>query len=485
MPIDLNKPVSWKDASKKALLENLQGNILKGHGRDNATLLFIRFKTGAAAAARAFLQETATTHVGNALEELREAEDFKKSGTPGATHVSIALSASCYAFLGLLDARTPSDAAFRASLRQRKDILKDPPVSRWEKGLRQEIHALVLIADDLKACVDDVRSRIEESLAAQAAGKVVAREDGQVMRNKTHDGIEHFGYVDGRSQPLMLVEDINNEKGGIDKWDPTFGIGTALVPDPADPSGNGFGSYLVFRKLEQNVRGFKASEQKLAAKLGLVGEDAELAGALVIGRFEDGTPVVLQKTDGMGGTPPNRDVPNNFGFNGDKQGMKCPFAGHIRKTNPRGDTVALGAALQDERGHLMPRRGIPFGTRATHPNDPVLEDNPKLNPTKGVGLLFMAFNADISRQFEFTQQSWVNSSAFAGNTGIDGVIANGKNPPGMQKWPKVWGQSASGPMVSFDFSGFVTMKGGEYFFAPSLTFLRTLGRARAARKKKR
>lgn len=479
MAIDLTRPISGNPVApeEQALLKNLQGNILKGHGRDHATLLFIRFKSTAGADARAFLKHVATTFVRDAFLQLQQARDFKSTGKAGDVFVGVALAASAYPLLGLADAKTPADEAFRAGMRSRK-ALKDPPASKWDEGLRQTSHALILIADDLSARVDDVRHQIETDLAQRKAGTVVHREDGAAMRNKHNEGIEHFGYVDGRSQPLMLTEDLDHEKdekGGINRWDPTFGIGTALVPDPGDTTGGGFGSYLVFRKLEQNVRGFKAAEKKLAKKLKLTGEAEELAGALVIGRFEDGTPVVLQNVDGFTNAKGDPDVPNNFGFDADPDAMKCPFVGHIRKTNPRGDSVRrFNVPLAEERAHLMPRRGIPFGTRATHPNDPVLDEQPALYPRKGVGLLFMAFNATLENQFEFTQISWVNSSAFAGGTGIDPVIANGANPAGMQKWPATWGQASNGPMVSFDFSGFVTMKGGEYFFAPSLSFLRNL-----------
>ena len=87
------------------------------------------------------------------------------------------------------------------------------------------------------------------------------------------NGLEHFGYIDGRSQPLMLLEDIEKESRdeGIAQWDPTFPLTTALVPDPlvADAEELAFGSFFVFRKLEQNVRGFKTLEQNLADALNL------------------------------------------------------------------------------------------------------------------------------------------------------------------------------------------------------------------------
>ena len=73
-----------------------------------------------------------------------------------------------------------------------------------------------------------------------------------------------------------------------------------LVADPFNTAKDAFGSYFVFRKLEENVRGFKAAEKKLGeTDLMLTGEDVERAGAMIIGRFEDGTPVELSDEAGM------------------------------------------------------------------------------------------------------------------------------------------------------------------------------------------
>jgi deferrochelatase/peroxidase EfeB len=126
--------------------------------------------------------------------------------------------------------------------------------------------------------------------------------------------IEHFGYVDGRSQPLFLNSDIETEKNkdGVDQWNPSAPLDLVLVPDPFAEEADCLGSYVVFRKLEQNVQGFKRHEQNLARTLGLSDEDAERAGALVVGRFEDGTPVTLQPHDGL-----DSPVPNNFTYNDD------------------------------------------------------------------------------------------------------------------------------------------------------------------------
>ena len=209
----------------------------------------------------------------------------------------------------------------------------------------------------------------------------------------------------------------------------------------------------------------------------LTGDARELAGAMIVGRFEDGTPVTLSDT--AEGLAP----PNNFSYTGDA-GTRCPFHAHIRKVNPRGTGGAETEPL--ERKHIMPRRGIPFEDvkRSTHPAElpetgTLAEFNAKVSsllPTGGVGLLFMAYNETIARQFKFTQQTWADNPAFPvpGTHGIDPVIGQGPSNPTDQKLPKQWDDSAAGFNNNVGFNGFAKMKGGEYMFAPSLTFLMNL-----------
>ena len=63
-----------------------------------------------------------------------------------------------------------------------------------------------------------------------------------------------------------------------------------------------FGSLFIFRKLEQSVRDFKTREQQIADVLGLTGDARELAGAMIVGRFEDDIPVTLSQ-EARGGKP--------------------------------------------------------------------------------------------------------------------------------------------------------------------------------------
>jgi deferrochelatase/peroxidase EfeB len=106
--------------------------------------------------------------------------------------------------------------------------------------------------------------------------------------------------------------------------------------------------------------------------------------------------------------------------------------------------------------------------------DPGEDSNLEQLPTGGVGLLFMCFQSNIARQFGFMQKSWANNLNFVQPaTGLDPVI--GQKAAGdvasVQQWPPQWGKPGK---KAFDFGQFVTMKGGEFFFAPSLSFLRNV-----------
>lgn len=304
---------------------------------------------------------------------------------------------------------------------------------------------------------------------------VIGEETGLGQHNSNGDGIEHFGYVDGRSQPLFLTQDIADEQanaarnggpGSLD-WDPAFPLSRVLVPDTAAANPDvDFGSYFVFRKLEQNVRRFKQAEQDIADQLGLMGEDRERAGAILIGRFEDGTPLTVQRTAGEA-----LPVTNDFNYDQDADGLKCPFHGHIRKSNPRGSGGF--ETPENERKHIMARRGQTYGQRT---DDPGADLPPGARPTGGVGLLFMAFNVDFGQQVDFVQEAWVNSQGFpkvpAGTPapGLDQVI--GQGPRGPLSQPKIWDATTA---VDVDPAPqAVTLKGGEYFFMPSLDFLNAI-----------
>ena len=405
----------------------------------------------------------------SAQQQLDEAAQYRQYGIPGRLFMSFFLSASGYTYLGFAFPNEPfhfDNAAFPCGMKAARHRLNDPPITAWEKGYQQDIHALVLLADNDEHFLLQEAGKLIESVKTHAA--ICAVEHGRVMRNAQGASVEHFGYVDSFSQPLFFQDrDITGDRQEKDRsnvWDSGVGPDVVLVPDPYgrkedDRYGRvvkyyDSGSYLVFRKLEQHVRAFKTMEKKLAAVLSLTGEDAERVGALVVGRFKDGTPVVLQPSAGR--------PTNNFTYDEDPDGEKCPLQSHIRKVNPRQKDIPL-----------IVRRGSTYGKREKEP-----KDNPSFEelPLEGVGLLFMCYQKNIEKQFEFLQLVWANNPRFPGKQepGIDAVIGQ---PDGseasQQKWPAQWNDQRE-KHKPFDFYGAVTLKGGEYFFAPSLYFLRNI-----------
>jgi Dyp-type peroxidase family len=460
MAVDLGRQIdrAAHSAELDRLLQNLQGNILKGHGRDHTIHLFLKLRPDTLPEAKAWISAFAGQHVTSAEKQFAEMDDFHKFKIIGGLFANFFLTSKGYEVLGI---PAPADPKFVAGMKASGAALGDPAPAAWDEGYRGEIHASILLAHDDESELNRAARLFLQEVRRFA--DVVAGERGKAMRNKNCEAVEHFGYVDGRSQPLFLKEDVDKERErepGTVLYDPSAPANLVLVPDPNGDGDMSFGSYFVFRKLEQNVLGFKKAEEQLADELGLKGPDEEIAGAMVVGRFEDGTPVVLQKTDGR--TDP---VPNNFNYTADPDGLRCPFHGHIRKVNPRSET---GVPAEQERRHRIARRGITYGERCKEPKDnPTMEDL----PSKDVGLLFMCFQSDIGNQFEFIQGQWANNEGFPlPGTGIDPVIGQRQNPV-EQRWPAVWGRSVKRP---FSFQGFVTLKGGEYFFAPSISALKKI-----------
>ena len=119
----------------------------------------------------------------------------------------------------------------------------------------------------------------------------------------------------------------------------------------------------------------------------------------------------------VGKINPNQVTPDNSFLLGteDPEGLSCPFGAHIRRTNPR-ESFLPGSSeqLTIVNRHRILRVGRPYDMEA--------EQNDDANQ----GLLFMCLNGDLERQFEFIQQTWVNSQFFHGLAGeVDAIVGRG------------------------------------------------------------
>lgn len=457
-----------EDPQFQQMFANLQCNILKSHGRDCAVHIFLNF-TARPDEVKAWIKSFSNTHVTSAREQYRQSQEFKRNKTPGGLVGSFFLSAEGYKHLGFdVDRFEDNDESFREGMKHKDfDLLgrivdtsnKDPEPGEWEANFQGVIHAMILLARDdhdaLKTEVDNVMASVAN------VATVLTAEYGEVLRNNTLQAngkgqpIEHFGYVDGRSIPVFLKEDVEKEEvTGNDQWNPAANLSLVLIADPHTDVEDSFGSYFVFRKLEQNVEGFNLGVADLASKLGIA---QNLAGAFCVGRFKDGTPVTLQGTDGLGAV-------NNFEYkSNDRSGNRCPAHAHIRKVNPRGTTPFT--SRDSERNRRIVRRGIPYG-----------KANNQSPPREGVGLLFMCYQSDINEQFEFIQRTWADNPNFPKHlvlpeTGDDPLIGQDTDRSAAQNWPRGW-ESVGRKRINF--GGYITLKGGEYFFAPSISFLKNI-----------
>ncbi len=263
---------------------------------------------------------------------------------------------------------------------------------------------------------------------------------------------EHFGFIDGISQPGLAkvpTEPPTLARDMVQPGDIVLGHADSrgdLATTPADPLLLD-GSFLVVRKLRQHV-------DRLEAALAPVADaDRPQALAKMMGRTPDGDPLAL---GGGGGGP----AKNDFTYDADAEGRGCPFHAHVRRVNQRITPAAGEAPLP----RLM-RRGMSYGPRG---NDPATNR----------GIVFMAYCASIAEQFE-TVQRWIagGNSSGVGSATADPFLA--VPVPGDKRTFRYL--DAKGQVVRVDLGDqpFATLEWGLYLFVPSLAALKGIGGFRA------
>lgn len=408
--------------------------------------------------------------------------------------------------------------AFRMGMGGRGQILGDPkPEDRqwsWDDDLRGETPTeavLMLYAEDPSKLERMVM--IHQALIKNHGGDVQHQLDcAPAFPDKLRADFEHFGFRDGISQPMM--RGVGRQTRGVAERDiaepgefiigyknnsgyypmspkvaPEADIagalpvvidenlseftdfGDASLADSARDLGRN-GTYIVLRELKQDVEGFDTYAQEAAKRLNegghkdlykIIGQrpDADWVKAKMMGRWKDGRPLI--------GNPVNNDpeasndaaeVENDFNFgDDDPQGLACPFASHIRRTNPR-ESKRPGDDFEQvvSNRHRLLRRGRPYVRKDTGEK----------------GLLFASIGTDIERQFEFVQQFWCNAPAFHGLDnepdaicGADTAIHGTTEPQ-----PRYFSiPTAVGPVRIEGLQSFVKTMGGGYFFMPSRSAL--------------
>jgi Dyp-type peroxidase family len=291
--------------------------------------------------------------------------------------------------------------------------------------------------------------------------------DGAV-KNPEHR-LEHFGFRDGLSQPFVDMGLGDTFPGGgtpgrNHTWIPVAPGEIFLnMPDedgeiqslPVNKNLRIGATFLVFRKLEQDVAGFRSFLSRRRPK----DQDAQKAlAAHIVGRWRNGVPLVLSPNHERMVNEQTEAALNAFRYAADDPlGRKCPLGAHIRRANPRD----IGG--RDEvRRHRILRRGISYG-------GPLLKED-VLTDGERRGLLFIAANSRIEEQFEVIQASWINSGEFLGQAGLGRCPLTGDHSGAVSD--SFLEAGASAPVTGLP--RFVTTRGGDYFFAPGIGALREI-----------
>src|SRR2546421_10317027 len=131
----------------RKMLENLQANILKPHGRKESDHLLVRSAAGPEAV-RAWIREFARREVTSARKQIDETGNYHDHGTRGGLVAGFALSAAGYGALGLLpEDFGGSGQSFREGMKRRAVSRiarkRDPPPDRWGGRDEGDTHAPV------------------------------------------------------------------------------------------------------------------------------------------------------------------------------------------------------------------------------------------------------------------------------------------------------------------------------------------------------
>jgi Dyp-type peroxidase family len=259
------------------------------------------------------------------------------------------------------------------------------------------------------------------------------------------------------------------------------------------------GSYLVLRQLQQDVRGFW---QYLSIQARSDPDKTRKLAELMVGRTMTGQPLMplaSKSIRGVGRNPDDLRL-NRFTFESDPAGECCPLGAHIRRANPRNADLPYGTkglissltrvlgfsrkSIRDDlvassRFHRILRRGREYG--------PGLQMQKALQPMQSAeeetGLHFVCLNANIARQFEFVQSAWIMSTKFNGmSEESDPLLGNREPVSGCASTSAFSISRRCG--VRQRLTGlpqFVTVRGGAYFFLPSIRALRYLSSCEAKR----
>jgi Dyp-type peroxidase family len=378
--------------------------------------------------------------------------------------LSVAISYAGLETLGVPQSSLVSfPEAFRVGMAARARQLGDAGANdpkNWERPFGTgDVHIGLSAFSDSEETRGRILAIAREQFERFPGIRVLASQDFGAQPND----LNPLGYKDGIDQPSIEGSGVEPPPGRgrpIKAGEFVLGYpGEAGVPLPMpqpDILGRN-GTFVGFRKYQSRVGAFN----RFLRANGRTDQERELLAAKLVGRWRSGAPLTLAPdTDNPAlGADPQRN--NDFNYANDRRGLQVPLGSHIRRMNPRDTELAR---LTDVNVHRIIRRGTTYGA----PYDPNALSEADDEVPRGAHFLFISAKAMAT--LEFLQQEWINDGNFirAGNERdpIVGLQQDGAT----FTIPKAPVRRRVHGIDTFN-----VLRGGEYFFMPSLSALRWIG----------
>jgi deferrochelatase/peroxidase EfeB len=340
--------------------------------------------------------------------------------------------------------------------------------ARWWEGqfATEDVHCIVHVYVSSDDTLEPASTEIRNLARDADMTELVPRKDGTVLDGRSLGGSKlHFGYRDGITHPDICWDDAATAPGQLDFRNlilgycteacssaPRTGPAADLVRDS---------TYGAFRWIYQDVAAFNEFLRTQGPELypHLAQADAEeLLAAKLMGRWRDGTPLVLSPDR----SDPTMATRNDFGYRDeDPHGYRCPFSAHIRVVNPRDQELDI--VVDGVPGVI--RRGMPYGPPLGSAQDDGVD--------RGIIGLFLC--SDLRRQV-YTLTDWIKQNDFSPvyntNRRVQDALLGNRAVPGTQA--KFIVPSERGEITVNGLPDFVHTKGTVFLLYPSKTTLQQL-----------
>lgn len=445
-------------------LADVQGNVICGYGGGFARYVF----------AQVTEPEAARRWLAARLERITYNDSWEAS--PPEYTLNVAFTSAGLRALGVPEQRLQGLEAFSQGMAARAEALGDLGASapgNWQPGLR-DTHVLVTFtAWRAETLAERQVERAEQLVEPDNGLSLTCDQPAATLAGAR----EHFGFGDGFSQPAIDGANTGprDGEGTLTRWSGwrdlalgEFVLGHVdeggLRPPAPDGELATDATFMVVRKLEQDVAAFRSYVREQAR---LLGREETWVAAKMVGRWRNGSPLATNPDEPGPPAAENRATANRFRYGDDPDGRACPLGAHVRRANPRD---ALGWQGRLSQRHRMLRRGMSYGR-------PLPEGVTEPDGQER-GLMFVCFQASIERQFEFVQRQWLGDGNVFGLGGDRDPLASGEAVDGGGSPPGQMVIQGSPPLFLSGMPRFVTVRGGDYFLLPGRAGLEALAAGR-------